>query len=69
MQTCCGCGYRTGHFAKYGLVTLAIDGDKINFSGWRQGEWYKGTIEVAKQDGRSMLFGTVKECPIQEFIG
>ncbi len=50
-------------------VTLAIDGDKINFNGWRQGEWYKGTIEVAKQDGRSTLFGTITECPIQEFIG
>ena len=61
-------GKETGH-EKEGEVSLVIDGDKISFHGWRQGEWYKGTIEVSKQDGRSMIFGSIRECPIQQFIG
>ena len=61
-------GTETGH-ENDGDVTLAIDGYKIAFKGWRQTEWYKGTIEISEEDGRSKLFGTIKECPIREFIG
>lgn len=61
-------GTEVGHEDE-GEVTLEIDGNKIRFDGWHQEEWYKGTIEVAEQNDRRLLFAKVTECPVEAFNG
>ena len=54
---------------KKGACTLTIDGTAVHFQGWAEKEWYKGTIKLISDKKPKQLQGTVKECPVPEFVG
>jgi uncharacterized protein (TIGR03067 family) len=54
---------------KKGTCTLKIDGTALHFQGWNKNEWYKGTLRILPDRKPKQLHGTVKECPVPEFVG
>lgn len=52
-----------------GICKLKVEGNKIHFAGWHEQEWYKGTFKIVAGKKHNQMHGTIKECPIPEFVG
>ena len=54
---------------KNGTCTLKIEGNSLHFQGWNKNEWYKGTFKLLPDRKPKQLHGTIKDCPVPEFVG
>ncbi len=51
-----------------GTCKLKVEGNKMEFEGWHEKEWYKGTFQIVTENKHNEIHSTVDECPIPEFI-
>jgi len=50
-------------------IVVTIDGEKIDFQGAHEQEWYRGKIELSKNKKHKIIYGTIQDCPVKELIG
>jgi uncharacterized protein (TIGR03067 family) len=52
-----------------GPVSLKVDGNRFEFHGADENEWYKGTFTIHDDADPHQFLALIAECPNQDFIG
>ena len=52
-----------------GTVSLIVEGNRFEFHGANQDEWYKGTFTLRDDTDPKQFVALIADCPNQDFIG
>lgn len=52
-----------------GTVSLKVEGNRFEFRGADENEWYKGTFTVRDDADPHQFLAVIADCPDQDFIG